>query len=166
MKNQAFALGLLVLAGCATQYVAPTSGKTATVTFTASGLPEGSWALVQNFASEDCRPSPNGTRLATFTTTKIQGKGDPHAGARRVMPADQPAVITFVYQQGVIGYTRSETCEVTQTFVPEAGKSYRLSFRHTGYRCVVTVEDDRFGGAVPVLSARQVTPACYNKING
>ncbi|GAB3374423.1 hypothetical protein GCM10027431_26950 [Lysobacter rhizosphaerae] len=166
MKKAVLAIGLVLLAGCATHYSPPTSGATATVTFAASGIRTGAWVLVQNFASESCQPSPNGTRLATFTTTAVQGKGDPHSGVSRVMPAGQAAVVTFAYQAGAMGFTDTETCTLTQTFVPEAGGSYLVAFDQTESMCHVSVMREEAGVLKPISDTRSVKPACVNQFNG
>ncbi|AXK71225.1 hypothetical protein DWG18_02270 [Lysobacter sp. TY2-98] len=126
----------------------------------------GAWVLVQNFASESCEASPNGTRLATFTTTAVQGKGDPHSGVSRTMQAGNPAVVTFAYQAGAIGITDAETCTLTESFVPESGASYRVAFSQNGSMCRVAVLRDVAGKYEPVTTAKQVRPACVNQING
>lgn len=166
MQKAVIAIGLALLTGCATHYAPPTSGDTATVTFSASGIPTGAWVLVQNFASESCQASPNGTRLATFTTTAVQGKGDPHSGVSRTMRAGIPAVVTFAYQAGAIGITDAETCTLTERFLPEAGATYRVAFNQDGATCQVAVLRDVAGKYEPVTTAKQVKPACVNQING
>ncbi|MFC0682948.1 hypothetical protein ACFFGH_34400 [Lysobacter korlensis] len=166
MQKASLVIGLALLSGCATHYAPPTSGPTATVTFGASGIPMGAWVLVQNYASERCEPSPNGTRLATFTTTAVQGKGDPHAGVSRAMPAGQPAVVTFAYQAGAAGFTDTAACTLTQAFVPEAGGKYRVSFVQSGTMCHVSVVREDGGALKPVPGAKAVNPVCVNQING
>ena len=166
MRRATIAGLFALLAGCATHYTAPTSGPTATVTFSASGLTPGSTILVQNFDNESCAPSPTGTRLATFTTTAVQGKGDPHSGAVRILPAERPAVVTFAYQAGASGFTDTETCEITQSFIPTVGARYRVAFEKSGGICSVFVlrEDGNDPKAVDAL--HQVKNVCFNKING
>jgi len=159
MKKAVFAIVLALLTGCATHYAPPTSGETATVTFSASGIPMGAWVLVQNFASESCEASPNGTRLATFTTTAVQGKGDPHSEVSRTMRAGDPAVVTFAYQAGAIGITDAETCTLT-------GAAYRVAFSQNGSMCRVAVLRNVAGTYEPVTTAKQVKPACVNQVNG
>ena len=166
MREFVLAIGLVALASCATRYESSISGPTATVTFSASGIRTGAWVLVQNFSSESCQPSRNGTRLATFTTTTVQGKGDPHSGVSRVMPAGQPAIITFAYQAGAMGFTDTETCTISQTFVPEAGGRYQVQFDQTPSMCYVSVMREEAGVSTRVPDARSVKPACVDKLSG
>ena len=157
MKKALLAVGLVTITGCATHYAAPSSGPTAFVTFSASGIRPGAWILVQNFASESCEPSPNGTRLATFTTTPVQGRGDPHSGVNRAMAANRPVVVTFAYQAGAMGLTDTEACTLTQTFVPQAGSSYRMDVSVTRVEAGITSR---------VEETRKVEPVCISKLNG
>lgn len=167
MKHFALAaLAALSLASCAKQYVAPSAGPTATLTLSASIAGAGPVLLVQNFDNEQCAPSANGTRLATFTTTSVQGAGDPHDGVARVVPAGRPMVFSYIYQFGLPPFTNSNSCQVTQSFVPVPGAKYRAYFDIVGQVCRVQVlrEDGSAPGAVEAL--RRVQPACYNTLNG
>ena len=165
-RTLAGAATALLLAACAAHYVAPTAGPTASVTFAAEGIPAGAWVTVQNFADEACAESAEGNRLATFTTTAVQGQGAPHAGVARQMPADRPLVATFLFQQGAAGFTDYATCSVTSTFVPAAGGRYRMQYRVSPGQCAVTVIREDGPAPGPVASARKVEPACINSITG
>lgn len=168
MKAAAIAatISAVLLGGCATLYEAPAAGDTSTVTFSAADLPPGSYILVQNFENEACDASPNGNRLATFTSTAVQGKGDPRSGTDRVMPAGRPAVFSFDYTIGAAGITYAESCTVTSTFVPAAGASYRAHFDFVGRQCRVRITRVDGGDPRAVDDLRQVTPPCLNGWTG
>ena len=166
MRHFATAVVAALVCGCASHYAAPTSGPTATLTLSASSLGPGSWLLVQNFENDACAPSANGTRLATFTTTSVQGKGDPHNGVARAVPAGRPVVVSFVYQAGASGFTDTQSCVVTQSFVPVAGARYRAAFEILQAQCGVFVLREDGGDPKAVDALHQVTPACNNGTSG
>lgn len=167
MKRQALiAASALLLTSCAKHYVAPTGVATATLTLAASMDSYGPWLSVQNFDDEKCARSPNGNRLATFTTTGVQGKGDPHEGVDRTVPAGRPLVFSYIYQAGTAGFTDTESCRITQTFMPLAGAKYRAKFAVMGDRCVVSVFRVDGGKPEKVDDLRQVLPACNNIVDG
>lgn len=155
----------MLLAGCASHYVAPTEGPTATVTFSASGMDPGATILVQDFENDSCASSKNGTRLATFTTTAIQGKGDPHDGIARAMLAGRPAVITFFYNDGSSGYMDA-SCTITQAFTPVIGGRYLVQFNKSGHTCRVFVTRQDGEDPAAVTNLHQIKPACINGTTG
>lgn len=164
--QQAILVTTLALTGCVQHYAAPTSGPTATLTLSAAIEGWGPWLLVQNFQDERWVASPNGTRLATFTTKSLQGRGDPHTGVARVLPAGRPAVFSYVYQDGAAGFTDTDSCIVTQSFVPKAGAKYCATFRIIDKTCAVSVvrEDGPDPKAVDAL--HKVDPLCNNGFTG
>lgn len=164
--QKALLVATLALTGCAQHYAAPTSGPTATLTLSATLEGWGPWLLVQNFQDERCTASPNGSRLATFTTKSLQGKGDPHGGVEKMVPAGQPAVFSYVYQDGAAGFTDTESCVVTQSFVPEAGAKYRATFRIINKACVVSVVREDGPDYKAVDSLHKVEPSCNNGFTG
>jgi len=155
----------LLISGCANYYVAPTEGPKATVTFSAAGVDPGATILVQNFDNDSCAPSKNGTRLATFTTRAIQGKGDPHEGVVRALPAARPAVITFFYNDGSSGYMNA-SCTITEAFIPAIGGRYLVQFRKLGQTCWVLVSRQDGEDPTAVTNLHRVRPACINRITG
>ncbi|MHB1895190.1 MAG: hypothetical protein ACYCOY_00845 [Metallibacterium sp.] len=164
--KKAFVLSCtMLLAGCASYYVAPTEGPKATVTFSAAGMDLGAAILVQNFENDSCASSKNGTRLATFTTTAIQGKGDPHDGIARAMPAGRPAVITFFYNDWSSGYMDA-SCTITQAFTPVIGGRYLVHFIKSGLICRVLVTRQDGKDPTAVTNLHQVKPACINGTTG
>ena len=155
----------MLLAGCASHYVAPTDGPMATVTFSAAGMDHGATILVQNFENDSCAPSKSGTRLATFTTTAIQGKGDPHDGVARAMLAGRPAVITFFYNDGSSGYIDA-SCTITQEFTPVSGGRYLVQFNKSGDMCKVFVTRQDGKDPTAVANLHRVKHACINGTTG
>jgi hypothetical protein len=164
--HKAFLAATLALTGCAQHYAAPTNGPTATLTLSAAIEGWGPWLLVQKFQDEHCAASPNGTRLATFTTKSLQGKGDPHTGVAKLVPAGQPTVFSYVYQDGAAGFTDTESCIVTQSFVPEAGAKYRATFRIIDKTCVVSVAREDGPDPKAVDALHKVEPPCNNGFTG
>ncbi len=157
----------LLLTACAKMYVAPTGMPTATLTLAASlEQHPGAWILVQNFNNDSCEPSPNGTRLATFTTKSIQGAGDAHSGVSKSIPADRPVVFSFIYQTGAAGFTDTTSCAVTQSFMPAPGARYRAAFDMVGDKCVVLVRREDGEDPKAIASLHRVEPACNNMISG
>lgn len=155
-----------LICGCASQYSAPTSGPTAVITLSTAPIPAGSWTLVQNFDNETCAPSPHGTRLATFTTTAVQGSGDPHSGVQRIVAAGRPAVIAHIFRTGAAGFTETTACAVTHSFVPIAGARYRVAFGIGSARCGVAVLREDGNDPRAVEDLRQITPVCHNGMTG
>jgi hypothetical protein len=160
------ALVLTTLTSCAKHYVAPTGVPTATLTLAADVDDYGPVVMVQNFADERCGNSPNGNRLATFTTTGVQGKGDSHSGVDRSIPAGQPMVFSYIFTAGAAGFTDTQKCAVTQSFLPEAGAHYRAQFLIQGNRCVVQVRREDGTDPLDVPGLHELEPACNNIING
>lgn len=165
MKTALVLTCTLLLTGCARHYVAPTEGPKATVTFAASGMDPGATILVQNFENDSCVSSKNGTRLATFTTRSIQGKGDPHDGIARAMLAGRPAVITFFYNDGSSGYVNA-SCTITQAFTPAFGGRYLVQFNKIGRTCRVLVTRQDGEDPTAVTNLHRVEPACLNVTTG
>ena len=168
MKSIFFAsCTLLVFASCAKQYVAPSGVPTATITLSASLEQHyGSWVLVQNFDNESCASSPNGNRLASFSTKSIQGEGDFKGGVAKSIPANRPLVFSFIYQEGAAGFTNYTSCVVTQSFVPKPGAMYSAAFEIVADKCLVTVSREDGTDPKAVDSLHIVEPSCNNKLNG
>ncbi|WP_144240736.1 hypothetical protein [Dyella japonica] len=156
---------LILLAGCADHFVAPTSGPVAEANFAAAGLDHGATILVQNFDNESCAPSRNGTRLATFTTTAIQGKGDSHDGVARTIPAGKPAIFTYAYNDGSSG-VMDKTCSITESFVPTAGARYLVKFHKLDKTCDLSVTRQDGNDPKAVEGLHQVKPICLNGLTG
>ena len=165
MKGMLLLAVAAFLTGCASHYVEPTTGPVATVTFSASGIDHGDWILVQSFKNDGCAPSDSGTRLATFTTKAIQGKGDPHDGVARLMPAGRTAVVSYIYQSGAQGFTETKSCSITESFIPAAKEHYLVSFRKSGLVCGVLITHEN-GDPKAVPNLHQVKPSCFNAETG
>lgn len=82
------------------------------------------------------------------------------------MAANLPVVVTFAYQAGAMGLTDTEACTLTQTFVPQAGSSYRMDFNQTQSKCHVSVTRVEAGITSRVEETRKVEPVCISKLNG
>lgn len=157
----------MCLTGCVTHYVAPSNLPVAKVTLAADLTGQsGPMILVQNFADESCKPNPLGNRLATFTTRKIQGKGDPHDGITLDIPADKPFIFTYHYFYGAAPYTDTVDCTVTQSFVPVEGGSYKAKFRITDKMCFVLVTNADGTKLDESAKLHKIEPACINAISG
>ena len=156
-----------MLSGCMTRYVEPSNVPVAELILSADLTGQsGPVALVQTFADESCKSNPSGNRVATFTTRKIQGKGDPHSGVKKTIPAGVPFVFTYHYFYGVAPYTDTVNCLITQSFVPMEGAVYKAAFRTTNEKCFVLVTNADGTELDASAKLHKIEPACINVISG
>ena len=157
--------GLLAVAGCATKYVPSANEPLATLQ---TSVDFGGRALgviyVQAFDNDKCGKTPYGNRLAWFNASGTSG---PHKNVRIPMVAEREVVLTFGYRLGVPSMTSTTECTVSSAFTPRTGKIYAVEFTIADRSCstrIVEVTDH--GDRSPVADARQVTPSCFNVIDG
>lgn len=139
---------LFILSGCASEYDARRSSKTAE--FQVTSRNDSTSASVRNtyvaaFDDETCKPSRYGTRLG----------GKIHSGPEATTPvtaiaADEQFVFTAAYLEARGGETRS--CHFTAGFVPLPSHRYRANIDSTNEarHCTLAVFDQTSGLDEPV----------------
>jgi hypothetical protein len=122
-------VAMVLLAGCAPEYVAPSSGATATMTFANETLFP---VRVMSFAvAKECR---NAARLPGIAAG---GKGEARIPAGREWAFSMEAS------------DDKTACALAGSFRAEEGASYRATLRSDSVRCILSLVSLPDGGRVP-----------------
>lgn len=156
---------LFVMVGCATKYLPPDNEPRATLQMSVDfGDRDIGLIYVQAFNNDKCAKTPYGNRLAWFNASGTSG---PHKNVRIPMVAEREFILTFGYRLSVPSLSSPIECTVTSAFTPRAGKTYAADFTIADRRCTTQImEVTDTGDRSPVVDVRQVTPPCFNNIDG
>lgn len=150
----------VAVSGCATKYVAPTSGPTATVNFVAGSDVYGGAVIV--YEKDDCE----NPQFLGFFGHQQGGKLGPLLGRKPVEPRLTATLPSgqkiFTELRAMQGSAIRMSCHITMGFEPDAGKTYEVFFDLTTHECLAKVFHIQADGSKrPELTAARAQKQCW-----
>lgn len=130
------------LTGCATAYVAPTAGPTASITFLAAA--DEMFGLGQNLALVDGEACQKPLLMAGF-----HGMSSERAAAQTVPAGNRLYLKAFLNNSR--GYPTMRSCTNLVSFVPAEGARYTAQQRMVGESCALVLSQGVEKGVPPSL---------------